>query len=270
MSGEGSRQLKEMFKPRQVPEQTAADAADTTAAAATAHAPAAAPPDTPAAAAADVASGGASTSVEFATPAPKIPSPATPQTADGPDSAGTNGPTDGAETNAATPSGNRQAPDAGLNSTRAVTAAEMAAGAAARDARASTHPPPASTLPAADAAAAAAEASVAAQAEAEAKANAQAAAEESAAAETTEAEAEATATAKSKAAAAAVARAADAGDQGSPFALPGRNLNRDTDTAQHLREPRLRAPHIRPADADSGTGRLPDGDQRRSVSPAAH
>ena len=74
MSGEVSRQLKEMFKPRQVPEQTAADAADTTAAAATAHAPAAAPPDIPAAAAStDVASGGASANVEFATPAPKIP-----------------------------------------------------------------------------------------------------------------------------------------------------------------------------------------------------
>ena len=74
MSSEGSRQLKEMFKPRQVPEQTAADAADTTAAAATAHAPAAAPPDIPAAASnTDVASGGASANVEFATPAPKIP-----------------------------------------------------------------------------------------------------------------------------------------------------------------------------------------------------
>ena len=121
------------------------------------------------------------------------------------------------------------------------------------------------------AAAAAAEASVAAQAEAEARANAQAAAEASVAAETTEAKAEATAAAKSRAAAAAVApAAADAGDQGSPFALPGRNSNRNTDTAQHLRELRLCAPHIRLTAADGGTGRLPDGDQRRPVSPAAH
>ena len=90
MSGEGSRQLKEMFKPRQVPERTAADDADKTAAAAAAHAPAAAPTDIPAAVAStDFASGGAAASGELATPAPEVPSPATPQTADGSDSAGT-------------------------------------------------------------------------------------------------------------------------------------------------------------------------------------
>ena len=42
MSGEGSRQLKYMFKPRQVPERTAADDADKSAAAAATHAPTAA------------------------------------------------------------------------------------------------------------------------------------------------------------------------------------------------------------------------------------
>ena len=138
MSGEGTRPLKEMFKPRQVPERTAADDADKTAAAAAAHAPAAASTNISAAAAStDFASGGAAASGELATPAPEVPSPATPQTADGSDSAGTKGPTDGADTNAATPGSLRQVPAAGLNSAMAVTAAEMAADVAARDARAS-------------------------------------------------------------------------------------------------------------------------------------
>ena len=51
MSGAGTRQLQEMFKPRQVPERTAADDADQTAAAAAAHAPSAAQEVNPAAAA---------------------------------------------------------------------------------------------------------------------------------------------------------------------------------------------------------------------------
>ena len=60
MSGEGTRPLKEMFKPRQVPEQTAAYDTDKTAATAAAHEPTTALTDIPAAAAStDFTSGGA-------------------------------------------------------------------------------------------------------------------------------------------------------------------------------------------------------------------
>ena len=60
MSGAGTRPLQEMFKPRQVPERTAADDADKTSAAAAAHAPTAALEGIPAAAAStDFTSGGA-------------------------------------------------------------------------------------------------------------------------------------------------------------------------------------------------------------------
>ena len=78
MSGEGTRPLKEMFKPRQVPEQTAAYDTDKTAATAAAHEPTTALTDIPAAAAStDFTSGGAAASGMLATPAPKVPPPAT-------------------------------------------------------------------------------------------------------------------------------------------------------------------------------------------------
>ena len=102
MSGEGTRPLKEMFTPRQVPEQTAETAetadADKAAAAAAAREPTAALTDIPATA------------------------------------ASTTGLTDGAETNAATPGSPHPAPTASRNTAKAITAAEMAAGTAAQDA----------------------------------------------------------------------------------------------------------------------------------------
>ena len=86
--GEGSAKIKDIFKPRQVQGQTAANAANATAADAPAIAQAAAFPDNPTAAAStDAATGVASAGAEFVAPAPKTPSHATQQTADDSDSA---------------------------------------------------------------------------------------------------------------------------------------------------------------------------------------
>ena len=81
--GEGSAKIKDIFKPRQVQGQTAADAANVTTADAPAIAPAAALPDNPAAAAStDAATGVTTAGAEFVAPAPKTPSQVTQLTVD--------------------------------------------------------------------------------------------------------------------------------------------------------------------------------------------
>ena len=233
MSGAGTRQLQEMFKPRQVPERTAADDADhTAAAAAAAHAPSAARQVNPAAAAGtDGTSDNPAPGGKSATPAPTAPPLATPPPADSSDSAGgllAPPPPAAAATATATPASVEE------QAAAAATAAEQAKLATAAASKAEAAATAIATGEADDAAAAAAAATAA-----------PAAADDGDSAPA----------------------AADDWDHGLPFAVPGSNPNRDKDTAQHLREPILRAPHIRPAAADDVTGRPPARDQRRLASP---